>query len=147
MKKYFALFIIVFGLTGLAGEKKYQYYQVDRVETLKGIVEKISEEKCFQKKLFSVIYIREEKSKKTVRVEVAPAWFFELDLMKGSRIEVSGSLNRGEKIDTMMLKSLTHRGKLYRFRDRMGFPLWRGGKQRRQRGSGQGRYRRSRGRT
>jgi hypothetical protein len=59
-------------------------------------------------------------------VEVSPRWFFEVDLMVGGRVEVTGSVNTIEGVHHVMTRSIMFRGELYEFRDKYGFPLWRG---------------------
>jgi len=116
------------------------YYRVDKVKTLRGDIADIKKEKCFYKKDFIVIYLKEKKSGEIYRLEVSPGWFFAVDLMKGSRIEVTGSYSKENNMNLIMTRAITFQGEVYQFRDKNGFPLWRGkGKGMRQPRKGKGR--------
>jgi hypothetical protein len=112
---------------GIFAQEPIKYYRVDSVKTIKGEVINITSEKSYHKRDFTVIYLKEKKSGEIYRVEVSPEWFFNMDLMKGSKIEVTGSHCRMED-DThlLMTRSITFQGEIYQFRDKYGFPLWRG---------------------
>ncbi|MCP5108232.1 MAG: hypothetical protein GY950_32905 [bacterium] len=127
MKKYLILIILlaVWG-TRLYPQKQIKYYRVDSVKTIKGKIVTITNEKSYQKKDFTVIYLEEKKSRQIYRVEVSPEWFFNMDLMKGSNIEVTGSSSRVGENPQMMTRSIAFQGELHQFRDKYGFPLWRG---------------------
>jgi len=102
------------------------YYRIDTVRTIYGEIMDIRTEKSFKKKDFTVLYVKEKKTDKLYRVEVSPQWFFDLDLMVGSRLEISGSVKPGGDLNRMMTRSITYQGDVFHFRDGNGFPLWRG---------------------
>lgn len=106
--------------------KSIVYYRVDKVITIRGKVTKITSEKSYHKKEFTVIYLEDKKSGKTFRVDVSPQWFFKMDIMTGSFVEVTGSYSRTGGVHMMLTRSITYGGEHYEFRDKMGFPLWRG---------------------
>ena len=106
--------------------QQVKYYRVDQVITLKGEIIEIKTEKCYQDKDFIVLYLKEKKSGDRYRVEVSPGWFFTMDLPTGSQIEVTGSTGKVGETDLLIAQSITFRGELNQFRDKSGFPLWRG---------------------
>jgi hypothetical protein len=117
----------------LSQQKKYlKYYRVDKVKTITGKITAVKTEQSYHSKEFTVIYLKEKKSGESYRVEVSPQWFYSLDLMIGSRIQVTGSFTMNDGINMIMTRSITFQGERFQFRDKMGFPMWRG----------QGKYRR-----
>ncbi len=110
----------------LTGQKQIKYYRLDFVKTIKGKITEITKEKSYYKKDFTVIYLNEKKSGKIYRLEVAPDWFFKMDMMKGSYIEVTGSYRNNNNLNTIMTQSIIYGGENFQFRDKNGFPLWRG---------------------
>ncbi len=123
-------------------EDAIKYYRVDTVKTINGKIESIANEKSYHKHDFVVIYLKEKKSGEKYRVEVAPRWYFDVDLMVGSMIEVTGSDCGATGPHVLMTRSITFQGEHYLFRDDMGFPLWRGGKKHGGQGSGSRQQRR-----
>jgi len=125
MKKV-AIIYILFLLT-LAGfaSQKVKYFQVDRVKTFKGEITDIKTEECYQNE-FIILYLKEKANGEILRVETSPDWYFNLDLLKGSKVEVAGSYSQNEQQNTIIVQSITYRGEVYAFRDKFGFPLWRG---------------------
>lgn len=119
----------------------FKYYRLDKVKTVTGQIQEIKSEKCYQGRDFIIIYLKEKKSGDIYRVEVSPEWFFHLDLMQGSLIEVTGSYNKEADSLLIMTRSITFQGETYQFRDKFGFPLWRG-KMKRGKGRGKGQMRR-----
>jgi hypothetical protein len=112
-------------LTAQAQQKQLKYYRIDTVKTVKGEIAAVKNEPCYNKKNFIVIYLKEKESGETYRVEVSPQWYFSMDLMIGSRIEVTGSFSQANGINQIMTRSIMFQGELFRFRDKSGFPLWR----------------------
>lgn len=108
------------------GKKELRYYRIDTVKTISGHITAVKSERSFHKKEFTVLYIKEKKNGKIYRVEVAPQWFFDLDLVTGSRIEVQGSFSRTGGMNQIMTRSITFQGEQHQFRDSSGFPMWRG---------------------
>ncbi|MCK5057804.1 MAG: hypothetical protein KAT34_14185 [Candidatus Aminicenantes bacterium] len=121
--------------------RRFKYYRVDRVKTFKGEILEIKKEECYRNINFMVIYLKEKKSGVIYRVEVSPGWFYDLELMKGSAIEVTGSNTKTQAQNLVIARSITFRGESYYFRDKYGFPLWQG-KQKQMRRGGKGRMRR-----
>lgn len=118
----FLLIVTVFA------EQQVKYFQVDKVKTIRGEIIDIKTEKSYHKNDFIVIYlkVKEKTGEEIYRVEVSPEWFFAMDLMKGSKIEVTGSYSAISDQSLMMTQSITFQGEKYEFRDKYGFPLWRG---------------------
>ncbi|MCP4156615.1 MAG: hypothetical protein GY757_53365 [bacterium] len=110
------------------GKQAIKYYRVDSIKTVSGIVQRIASEESYKKSKFIIIYLKEDKNKALYRVELAPQWFFDMDLMTGSFIRVTGSYLKAEGLHMIMARSLTSGGNIYHFRDKLGFPLWRGKK-------------------
>ncbi|MCP4214572.1 MAG: hypothetical protein GY765_07940, partial [bacterium] len=101
----------------------------------------VKTEKLASAKKYAVIYLKEKTSGEIYRVEVSPRWYFHLDLIMGSRIEVTGSFSKSGSTRVIMTRTITSRGKRYHFRDKHGFPMWRGTrkqKRRVKRGRGNG---------
>jgi len=121
--------------------RRFKYYRVDQVTAVKGKIKEIKKEECYRSNNFMVIYLEEKKSSQVYRVEVSPVWFYNVDLMKGSSIEVTGSYTKTKDENLVIARSITFQGELYRFRDKNGFPLWQG-KRRQMRRGGKGRMRR-----
>jgi hypothetical protein len=147
MKKLSITLNILFLLTiTVFAQKQVKYFQVDKVKTIRGEITGIKTEKSYHKSDFIVIYIKvkEKTGEETYRVEVSPGWFFAMDLMKGGKIEVTGSYSTISGQGLIMSQSITFQGEKHEFRDKYGFPLWRGkGKYMKQgyRGKGKGKRR------
>ncbi|MEN8154609.1 MAG: hypothetical protein ABFR75_11370 [Acidobacteriota bacterium] len=120
------LFSSIYILSGQVKNRVYKYFRVDRVISVTGEISKIKTEKSYHKRSFIVFDLIEKKEKKIYKIEVSPQWFYDLDLVEGNLIEVKGSLIKSGKDITLMAQSLTFEGKIVNFRDRNGFPLWRG---------------------
>jgi len=134
MKINIIVFILVAALTAqLHGQRSFKYYNLDNIVTVKGEITDIKVEPCYRKSDFIVIYLSDRQDEKRYRVEVSPRWFYHIDLVKGNKVEVSGALNRVNGEHLIMASSILFEGELYHFRDRDGFPLWRGKGKRRQR--------------
>lgn len=146
----FSTFVCFFAFTaGMASQavEPIKYFNMASVKTIRGKVIEIIQEDSKQQHPFVVISLLEKNSETRYRVEVSPEWFFRIDLMTGSQVEINGSDISNEKEHIMMAASITFQGERYQFRDRYGFPLWRGQKEMRK-GSEQGKgmkYRRGKG--
>ncbi len=119
-------------------KKELRYYRIDTVKTISGEITAIKSERSFHKIDFTVLYVKEKKSGKVYRVEVAPRWFFDLDVVTGSYISVQGSFSGGNGINQIMTRSITFQGGQHHFRGSTGFPMWRNtkrGKKFRERGN------------
>ena len=121
--------------------RRFKYYRVDRVNTFKGEILEIKKEESYRGNHFTVIYLKEKKNGVVYRVEVSPDWFYNLELMKGSAIEVTGSNTKTQNQNLIIARSITFQGESFYFRDKYGFPLWQGKRKQRRQG-GQGRMRR-----
>ena len=104
------LSILVLAGPGLDAQKQTKYYKVDSIKTIRGKITDITFEKDRFKKEFTVMYVKEKKNGDIYRVEVSPAWFFNMDLAKGSRIEVAGSYSREQNRHTIMTRSINFQG-------------------------------------
>ncbi len=129
MKKIVITLNILFLLiVAVFAEQQVKYFQVDKVINIRGEITDIKTEKSYHRNDFIVIYlkVKEKTGEEIYRVEVSPGWFFAMDLMKGSKIEVTGSYRTIDGQSLMMTQSITFQGEMYEFRDKYGFPLWRG---------------------
>jgi hypothetical protein len=129
MKKIVITLNILFLLiVNVFAEQQVKYFQVDKIKTIRGEITDIKTEKSYHRNDFIVIYlkVKEKTGEEIYRVEVSPGWFFAMDLMKGSKIEVTGSYCTIDGQSLMMTQSITFQGEMYEFRDKYGFPLWRG---------------------
>jgi hypothetical protein len=129
MKKIVITLNILFLLTiAVFAEQQVKYFRVDKVKTIRGEITDIKTEKSYHKNDFIVIYlkVKEKTGEEIYQVEVSPEWFFAMDLMKGGKIEVTGSYCTIDGQNLMMTQSITFQGEKYEFRDKYGFPLWRG---------------------
>lgn len=127
------LLIIAFPVAGQAVESgaqkgKINYYRIDKVQTLRGEITAVKTEKCYKQNDYTVIYLKEKKTGDSYRVEVAPQWFFAMDLVKGCRVEITGSVSKTADVKQVMTRSIMFQGEKVHFRDKHGFPLWRGKK-------------------
>jgi hypothetical protein len=146
MKKAVITLNILFLLTiTVFAEQQLKYFQVDKIKTIRGEITYIKTEKSYHRNDFIVIYlkVKEKTGEEIYRVEVSPEWFFAMDLMKGSKIEVTGSYCTINDQSLIMTQTITFLGEKYEFRDKYGFPLWRGkGKYMKQGSQGQGKRKR-----
>lgn len=146
MKKIVITLNILFLLVvTVFAEQQVKYFQVDKIKTIRGEITDIKTEKSYYRNDFIVIYlkVKEKTGEEIYRVEVSPEWFFAMDLMKGSKIEVTGSYSTIDGQSLMMTQAITFQGEMYEFRDKYGFPLWRGkGKYMKPGNQGQGKPRR-----
>jgi len=126
--------------------RRFKYYRLDQVMTLKGEITEIKNEECYRNNNFMVIYVKRpaaaaDDAAALYRVELAPDWYYNVELMKGSSIEVTGSYTKTKEENLIIARSIIFQGELYRFRDKNGFPLWQG-KRRQMRQGSKGRMRR-----
>lgn len=129
MKRAVMTLNILFLLTvTVFAEQQLKYFQVDKIKTIRGEVTDIKTEKSYHRNDFIVIYlkVKGKTGEEIYRVEISPEWFFAMDLMKGSKIEVTGSYCTINDQSLIMTQTITFLGEKYEFRDKYGFPLWRG---------------------
>ena len=120
--------IIIFLLNSFlfSGQKGFKFYDIDSVIKVKAKVINIKQEKTYKRNNFIIIYLKELKTGRELKAEVSPFWFFNLDINKGSLIEIQGSKIKYNNKDYIITKSIIYKGEIYEFRDKLGFPLWRG---------------------
>lgn len=113
---------------GAKTDPPIKYFRVDKVITVAGTVTAIKSEKNYDSKKsdFVVAYVNDKKSGEQYKIELSPAWYFNLDIMVGSRVRITGSHNRINGQHLLMTQSLVFQGDIFHFRDKSGFPLWRG---------------------
>jgi len=104
-----------------------RYFNLDSLVTLKGTVDDLRQETRGEGQNFAVLVLK-TSDRGLVAVELAPTWFFQVDLFAGARVEVTGSLLNEEGRFWLLASSLTFQGERVGLRDDLGFPLWRGGK-------------------
>ena len=104
-----------------------RYFNLDSLVTLKGTVADLRQEARDKGQSFAVLLLK-TPDRGLVAVELAPTWFFQMDLFAGARVEVTGSLLTEEGRFWLLASSLTFQGERVGLRDDLGFPLWRGGK-------------------
>lgn len=119
-----------------------KFFNTATQKTIVGEVTAIIQEETEAQHPFVVITLKEKKSALTYRVEVAPQWFFEMDLMAGSLVEINGSVVSTDDTPTLLASAITFQGERFVFRDPNGFPLWRGRGSDRANPSGKGNRRR-----
>lgn len=133
MKIIVSLFILFLNANAQA-QQPIKYYNLDSIVTVKGEISEIKVEPCYRKRDFIVIHLTDHRNDKHYKVEVSPRWFYNIDLLTGSKIEVTGAVNEIEGENIILASSILFKGELYHFRDPRGFPLWRG-KRKQQRSS------------
>lgn len=130
-EKIISLFLFVFILAGTAypGKDKFKYFRIDKIISVSGKIIKIKMEESYRKNKFIIFELKELKSDKIYDVEVSPQWFYGLDVAEGSMLEVKGSLNVLKERNIVLAQSIIFEGEVFNFRDKFGFPLWRGKRQ------------------
>lgn len=119
------LFILICVMPGIS-KQDIKYYRLNNVINLKGKILDIKAEKSYRRHKFINIYLQGEQKKVIYKVELSPDWFYDMKLKKGSRVEITGSLNRSGKKDLIIARKVIFQKKIFYFRDKDGFPLWRG---------------------
>ncbi|MEN8223539.1 MAG: hypothetical protein ABFR36_09825 [Acidobacteriota bacterium] len=120
------IFFILLFSTAISGKDKLKYFRMDKIVTVSGKIVKIRSEERYRKNRFIVFELKENKTEKLYDVEVSPLWFYKIDVVEGGLIEVKGSLNNLKDKDVILAQSMTFAGEIFNFRDKFGFPLWRG---------------------
>lgn len=103
------------------------FYNVDREVTIEGQVEELKFEARYEGKgHFLILIVMDKNNNELVEVETAPAWFFRIDVHKGERIRLIGSLAEeqegGKKL--VIAREMKINNQTIIFRDRRGFPTW-----------------------
>lgn len=109
----------------LAAQGGYHYYDPARQLTLSGKVTAIATEPMYQGgSPFLILTVATEQG--PVRVEVAPRWFFQLELAAGMTVRVTGSPAGDDATGSWVIaRELVTMGRRIELRDPQGFPLWR----------------------
>jgi hypothetical protein len=117
---------------------KPHFYNVDREITIEGQVEDLKFESRYEGKgHFLILIVKDKTSGELLEVETAPAWFFKIDIHKGEKVRLIGSLTEDQepgKKKLVMARELKVNNQTITLRDRRGFPAWSSG-QGRKRGS------------
>jgi len=125
-KKYFLICVLmVCCFTGSIFSEKIKYFKLDKIVTVSGEILKIRTDTKEHKSDFIIFELKSKKNE-FYTVEVSPKWFYKIDIVNGNFIEVKGSLNIVNKKNIILTQSITQQGEIYYFRDKFGFPLWRG---------------------
>ncbi len=128
MRKTVVLIIMILTVPvfELVGRSSIKFYNLASVKTVKGQVIAISQENESAQAPFIVITLKEQFNGRIYRVEVSPEWFFRIDLMQGSSVEITGSdISSNDRL-ILIAGTIKFQGEQYEFRDAKGFPLWRG---------------------
>ncbi len=130
-EKIVFLLLFVFIVTGAAlpGKDKFKYFRIDKIVSVSGKIVKIRMEDSYRKNKFIIFELKELKSNDQYDIEVSPQWFYGLDVAEGSLVEVKGSLNILKEKKIILAQSIIFEGEVFNFRDKFGFPLWRGKRQ------------------
>lgn len=103
------------------------FYNVDREVSIEGRVEELKFEARYEGKgYFLILTVMDKNNNELVEVETAPAWFFRIDIHKGERIRLIGSLaeeQEGSK-KLVIAREMKINNQTITFRDRRGFPAW-----------------------
>ena len=134
MKIIVLLFFLFCVNVNAQAQQPIKYYNLDKIVTVKGEITEIKVEPCYRKRDFIVIHLTDHPNEKHYKVEVSPRWFYNIDLLAGSKIEVTGAVNEIDGENIILASSILFKGELHHFRDPRGFPLWRG-KRKQQRNS------------
>jgi len=125
LRKYILVLLAIVLISSQLFPRSIKYFKLNKVITVSGKIIKVGTDKKEHGDDFVII---ELENKKNIRytIEVSPKWFYEIDIVKGDIIEVKGSLNIIDKNNIILTQSIIRRGEIYNFRDKLGFPLWRG---------------------
>lgn len=123
------LFIFILTVGVYPGKDRFKYFRIDKIISVSGKIITIKMEESYRKNKFIIFELKELKSDRTYDVEVSPKWFFELDVAEGSILEVKGSLNILKARNLILAQLIIFEGEVFNFRDKFGFPLWRGKRQ------------------
>ncbi len=118
----FLMFLFVHTLTFAENIK---YFKLDKIVSISGKIVKIRTDLKEHKREFIILELKTSKNEKYI-IEVSPKWFYDIDMVKGDIIEIKGSLNIIKKKNIILTQSIMRQGEIYNFRDKLGFPLWRG---------------------
>ncbi len=126
---FLLLFVFIVTGTVLPGKDKFKYFRIDKIVSVSGKIIKIRMEDSYKKNKFIIFELKELKGSDQYDIEVSPQWFYGLDVAEGSMVEVKGSLNILKEKKIILAQSIIFEGEVFNFRDKFGFPLWRGKRQ------------------
>ena len=129
MKKVLLISILAFSAASLNAQQPQHFYNKDTEITLEGRVERIILEPRYEgASKFLILVVRSSRGQDYI-CEVSPSWFFSKDFHKGEHLNITGSSYQGEGgAAHLIVRQIRFQGELMVFRDKNGFPNWRGGK-------------------
>lgn len=118
-----AVFLVA-GMAVSAADGRFHYFDPDHQVTFSGRLAAFRIEPMYAGRTPFIILTVESEGR-TMRVEVAPRWFFRLDLAVGMQVRVTGSgIDRPDAPAWIIARELVIQGQRYELRDAHGFPLW-----------------------
>ena len=131
-KKFIVSLLLILTLSPcfVSSQKQEHFYDVDKETKIKGKIQKIVMEPRYKNTSpFLIVFLDEESTKKSYRVELSPKRFFDYDLHKGENLMVTGSFYKtGLNNLNIIAREIRFRGETLILRDKHGFPNWRRGK-------------------
>ena len=114
------------------------YYNVNSVTTIKGKVIDVTTSNFGRRNMSYAVIEVLSHSAGTVRVYLGPTWYVGETDLKGQEVSVTGSLFTDDSTHYIVASEVTVEGsgRVLRFRDKNGFPLWSGTGMRRFQGNG-----------
>jgi len=124
------MLILILSFDIALSQKQQHFYDVDKETKIKGKIQKIVMEPRYKNTApFLIVFLDEENTKNSYRVELSPKRFFDYDLHKGENLMVTGSFYKtGVNNLNIIAREIRFRGETLILRDKHGFPNWRGGK-------------------
>lgn len=129
-KKTLSSFVLfIFLVLPFSGQKAQHFYDVDKEIQIEGKIKKIVMEPRYKTTApFLVLVVQDKKSQLEYNVEVSPTWFFSRNFHVGEDLRVMGSTYSDGTTKNLIARQIMTRGKWHVFRDKNGFPSWRGRK-------------------
>jgi hypothetical protein len=103
------------------------FYNVDKETTIEGQIEDFKFESRYEGKgYFLILMVKDKASGQLIEVETAPVSFFNIDIYKGEKIQLVGSLTEDKKQGKKLVlaRELKINNQTIVLRDRHGFPAW-----------------------
>ncbi|MGB9765515.1 MAG: hypothetical protein ACPLZD_09230 [Candidatus Saccharicenans sp.] len=103
------------------------FYNVDREVTIEGQIEDFKFESRYEGKgYFLILMVKDKNSGQVLEVETAPASFFNIDIHKGEKIRLVGSIAEDQKQNKKLVlaREIKINNQTIVLRDRRGFPTW-----------------------
>ncbi len=127
MKKIRVFIVFLVFSAIVFSSNRLHFYNLKTVKTIKGTVYdfKVEEGRRGRSRFF-YLYIKNKKGEQ-YKVELCPEWFLKKDFWAGLNVEITGSIV-GSKNNVIFLiaREVNYFGETIEFRDKYGFPLWRG---------------------